>query len=81
MQVQVTLLGWLKTGVDDPDGRIELTLPDGTDVAGAIEALRETSPLLDPRACLALIGGAPAPLDRTLENGEELTLYPIFGGG
>jgi hypothetical protein len=45
MQVRVTLHGWLKVGVDDPDGLIELTLPDGTDVAAVIEALRETSPM------------------------------------
>ena len=41
MRVRVTLHGWLKVGVDDPDGLIELALPDGTDVAGVIEALRE----------------------------------------
>lgn len=41
MKVRVTLHGWLKIGVDDPDGRIELTLPDGTDIVGVIEALRD----------------------------------------
>jgi len=81
MRVRVALHGWLKVGVDDPDGLIELTLPDGTDVAGVIEALRETSPMLDPRACLAMVGGAQVPLDRTLEDGEEVGLYPTFSGG
>jgi len=81
MRVRVTLHGWLKVGVDDPDGLIELILPDETDVAGVIEALRETSPLLDPRACLAMVGGASVPLDRTLKDGEEVRLYPTFSGG
>ena len=58
MRVRVTLHGWLKVGVEDPDGLVELTLPDGTDVAGVVEALRETSPMLDPWACLAIVGGA-----------------------
>ncbi len=81
MQVRVTLHGWLKIGVGDPDGLIRLTLPDGTDVAGVIEAVRETSPLLDPRACLTLVSGASVPLDRTLKDGEELHFYPTFSGG
>ncbi len=81
MQVRVKLYGWLKVGVDDPDGLIELTLPDGTNVAEVIEIVRETSPLLDPRACLTLVGGASVPLDQPLKDGEELHLYPTFSGG
>jgi molybdopterin converting factor small subunit len=81
MRVRVTLYGWLKLGVDAPDGLIELTLPGGTDVAGAIGALRETSPLLDPRACLVIVDGAQVPLDWTLKDGEEVGLYPTFSGG
>ena len=81
MRIRVALHGWLKVGVDDPDGLIELTLPDGTDVAGVIEALRETSPMLDPRACLAIVSGAQVPLDRILKDGQEVGLYPTFSGG
>jgi hypothetical protein len=81
MRVRVKLHGLFTVGVKDPDRRIELTLPDGTDVAGAIEALRETSPMLDPRSCLAMVGGERVLLDRTLKDGEEVCLYPIFGGG
>jgi hypothetical protein len=60
MQIRVTPYGWFKTGVDTPDGLIELTMPDVTDAAGVIETLRETSPLLDPRACLAMVDDAKA---------------------
>ena len=81
MRVQAKLHGMFKIGVQDPDGVVELTLPDQTDVAGLIEVLRETSPMLDPRACLVMIGGARVPLDRTLKDGEEVHLYPIFSGG
>jgi len=70
-----------KIGVKDPDGIVELTLPDETDVAGLLEALRETSPTLDPRACLVMIGGVRVPLEQTLEDGEEVHLYPVFTGG
>ena len=81
MRVRVKLHGMFRVGVDDPDGLVELTLPDETDVAGIIEILRETSPMLDPRACLAMISGVAVPLDRTLKDGEEVLLYPIFSGG
>jgi molybdopterin converting factor small subunit len=81
MRVRFTLHDWLKVGVKDSHGLIELTLSDGTDVAGVVEALRETSPMLDPRACLVMIGGAQVPLDRTLKDGEEVSLYPTFSGG
>jgi molybdopterin converting factor small subunit len=81
MRVRVELHGFFTVGVSDPDGLIELTLPDGTDVAGVVEALRETSPMLDPRSCLAMVGGARVPLDRTLKDGEEVCLYPVFSGG
>jgi hypothetical protein len=75
------LHGLFTVGVSDPDGLIELTLPDGTDVAGVIEALRETSSMLDPRSCLAMVGGTRVSLDRILDDGEEVCLYPVFGGG
>jgi hypothetical protein len=81
MRVRVRLHGLFTVGVSDPDSLIELTLPDGTDMAGVIEALRETSPMLDPRSCLAMVGGERVLLDRTLKDGEEVCLYPIFGGG
>ena len=81
MRVRVKLHGMFKIGVKDPDGVVELTLPDKTDVAGLIEALRETSPTLDPRACLVMIGGARVSLDRTLRDGEEVGLYSVFSGG
>lgn len=81
MQVRVRLHGMFRVGVDDPDGLVELSLPDEADVAGMIEILRETSPMLDPRACLVMISGAAVPLDRTLKDGDEVLLYPIFSGG
>jgi molybdopterin converting factor small subunit len=81
MRVRAKLHGLFTIGVGNPDGLIELTLPDGTDVAGVIEALRETSPMLDPRSCLIMVGGAKVPLDRILKDGEEVQIYPIFSGG
>jgi len=81
MRVRAKLHGMFIIGVKDPDGVVELTLPDETDVAGLAEALRETSPTLDPRACLAMVGGAIVPLDRALKDGEEVHFYPTLTGG
>jgi len=81
MRVRVILYGWFRLGVENPDGLIKLTLPDDTNIARVIEILRETSPMLHSRACLAMIGGARAPLDQTFKDGEEVGLYPIFSGG
>jgi molybdopterin converting factor small subunit len=81
MWVRAKLHAMFKIGVKDPDGVVELTLPDGTDVTGLAEALREVSPTLDPRACLAMIGGTIVPLDRALKDGEEVHFYPTLTGG
>ncbi len=81
MRVRAKLHAMFKIGVQDPDGVVELTLPDETDVAGLAEALRETSPTLDPRACLAMIGGAIVPLDQALRDGDEVHFYPTLTGG
>jgi hypothetical protein len=81
MRVRVTLYGWFRLGVSNPDNALEVILPCGIDVAGVIEALRKTSPMLDPRSCLAMIDGARVPLDRILKEGEEMHLYPVFSGG
>lgn len=81
MQVRIKLYGSLTIGINDPDHLVELTLPDGTDVGGMIESLRQTSPMFDPRSCFAMVGGGRVPLDRTLADGEEVHLYPMFSGG
>ena len=81
MQVLIRLHGTFRVGVDDPDGLVELALPDETDIARVIDILRQSSPMLDPRACLAMIGGAVVPLDRALKDGDEVRLYPLFSGG
>ncbi|MGD2179150.1 MAG: hypothetical protein PVG71_15165 [Anaerolineae bacterium] len=81
MRVRIRLYGLLTIGVNDPDHLVELTLPDGTDVGGMIESLSQTSPMFDPRSCFAMVGGGRVPLDRTLTDGEEVHLYPIFSGG
>jgi hypothetical protein len=73
----------LTVAVDDPGGRLALTLPQGTDVAGAVEALREAtgSSFFDVRACLATIDGARVGWHRVLADGDELHLYHTFSGG
>jgi len=80
MRVQVTVHGLFTVAVG-PSGTVELIVPEGTDVEGVIKSLSETSSLFHPLACLAVINGMQVPLSRTLEDGEHLQLYPIFGGG
>jgi molybdopterin converting factor small subunit len=79
--VRVKLYGTLTIGVRHPDHLVELTLPEGTDLQGMIESLRHTSPMFDPRSCFAMVKGRRVPLDRTLVDGDEVHLYPIFSGG
>ncbi len=81
VRVRVKLHGLFTIGVGNPDGLIELTVPDGTDVSRVIEALRETSPMLDPRSCLVIVGGARVLLDQTLQDDEGVCLYSLFSGG
>ena len=81
MRIGVTVYGLLTAAIRDPGGRIELTLPEGSDVEGVIEILGKRSSLFDARACIAVVDGVQVPLSRTLAPGEELHLYPIFGGG
>jgi molybdopterin converting factor small subunit len=83
IQVLVQVHGLLRAAVHDPDGVLDLTLPEGTDVAGAIEALRErqASSLFDQRACMAVVDGEKVPLDHPLQGGEKLQLFHLFSGG
>jgi sulfur carrier protein ThiS len=81
MRVRVKVYGLLIAAGEDPDRLIELSLPSGTAVAGAIEALQETSSLFDPRSCLAVIDGVRVPPDHVLRDGNEVHLYHVFSGG
>lgn len=82
MRIRVIVHGLLTVAAQDPGGAIELTLPAGCDIQGAIEILHERSPVFDPRAApIPLIDGERVPLSRPLQDGEEVHLYPIFGGG
>jgi molybdopterin converting factor small subunit len=81
MRIRVTVHGMLTVAVKDPDGRVEVTVPEGTNVQGVVEKLSERSPLLDPRACLAVMGGVKVPGDRALQDGDEVHLHLIVGGG
>jgi hypothetical protein len=82
MRIRVIVHGLLTVAVKDPDGVVELTLPVGSNIQGLLEILNERSPVFDPRATpVAMIDGAQVPLSRLLHGGEEVHLYPIFGGG
>jgi sulfur carrier protein ThiS len=81
MRVTVQVHALLTVAVDAPDGRIEVSVPEGTRIQGLIETLSERSSFFDPRSCMAVMEGAPVPMDRILQAGEELHLYPLFGGG
>jgi len=82
MRIRVVAHGLLTVAVRDPGGAIDLTVPDGTDIQGVLELLHGISPVFDPRATpVTVIDGAQVPLDQVLNDGEEVHLYPIFGGG
>jgi molybdopterin converting factor small subunit len=81
IQVGVTVHGLLTAAVQDPDGKLELAVPDGMTIEGMIDMLRKRSSLFDPRSSIAVIEGVQVPLARPLQDGDEVGLYPIFGGG
>jgi molybdopterin converting factor small subunit len=81
MQIRVRLHGLLTAGIGDRDRPLELTLPPGTEVAGVFEVLHERSPMIDARACLALVNGVKVPLNWPLQDGDEVNLYHLFSGG
>ncbi len=81
MKVQVKLHGLLLAGVDAPEGILEVEIPPRSDVAALCEALSETVPLLDVRACLAVVNGVKVPYSHPLQDGDEVGLYHLFSGG
>ena len=81
MRVRVKVYGLLVAAVDNPDRHIELRLPGGTDVAGAIDVLQQTSSLFDPRSCIPAVNGERVPFDHVLHDGDEVHLYHVFSGG
>jgi sulfur carrier protein ThiS len=81
LHVTVQAHALLRLGVDSPDGRLEMAVPEGTTVEALIETLGERSSFFHPLSCMALIEGDVVSLDRILCEGEELHLYAVFGGG
>lgn len=81
MHIRVTVHGLLTVAVKDPDGRLEVTVPERTNVQGMVEILSEWSPVFDPRAYLAVMDGVKVAGDQPLKDGDEVDLHLIFGGG
>jgi sulfur carrier protein ThiS len=81
MRVTVQVHALLTVAVDSPDGRIDVTVPEGTSIQALVETLSERSSFFDPRSCMAVMEGTPVPMERILRDGEQVHLYPLFGGG
>jgi molybdopterin converting factor small subunit len=93
MRVQVCLHGWLRPGAGKPEslvasrpeaaagGKVEMELPEGSDIAGAIAVLQGAGALPDRRGYVVMVDGRRASSDRALHDGEEVHLYPMISGG
>ena len=81
MKVRVRLHGLLLAGIESPEGIVEADLPPQSDVAALFEALAEIVPMLDARACLAVVNGVKVSSDHILQAGDEVGLYHLFSGG
>jgi hypothetical protein len=81
MRVQVIAHDMLTLAVRDPDGQLEVSVPEGTDVRGLIEVLSERSPLFDPRALLAVKDHVQLSPSQVLQEGDQVHLYMLIGGG
>jgi len=74
MLIQVRLFATLREG----RGKVvEVDLPDGSsvaDLAGKLAIDRKDIAIL-------LVGGRDAPFDKTLANGDIVSIFPPVGGG
>jgi molybdopterin converting factor small subunit len=81
IRVRITMYGLLTVAVRDPESVVDVELPVGSDVAGLIDTLAETSPMFDARSILAVANGVLVGHDHQLSEGEEIGLYHTFSGG
>lgn len=81
MHIQVFVHDMLTLAVSDPDGHVELAVPEGTDIHGVVVLLSARSPLFDPRALLAVIDHVQVPMSQVLQDGDQVHLYMVIGGG
>ena len=81
MRVQVFVHDMLTLAVSDPDGQVEMTVPEGTDIHGMVTLLSERSPLFDPRGLLAVMDHVQVPMSQVLHAGDQVHLYMVIGGG
>ncbi len=81
MQASIRLFAFYRdqAGTD----RVELTLPEGATVAGAVEHLLAQRPTLprDFRPHLVAVNEEFATLDHPLRHGDEVAFYPPVSGG
>jgi molybdopterin converting factor small subunit len=81
MLVRVKLHGWLKTRLRDSSVSLEMDMPEGSDIAGLIDLLRESSSLPERRAVVAVIDRVRATHDRPLQDGDKVHFYQMVSGG
>jgi molybdopterin converting factor small subunit len=82
MQIRVIAHGLLTAAAENPEGAMALSVPQSSTIQKVLAILHERSPLFDPRAMpIAVIESHQVPLNHTLQDGDEVHLYPIFGGG
>jgi molybdopterin converting factor small subunit len=81
IRVRVTMHGLLTVAVRDPEQVVSVDLPVGSDVAGLIATLAETSPMFDARSIIAATHGTLVGHDHQLFDGKEVGLYHTFSGG
>ncbi|MBU1670566.1 MAG: MoaD/ThiS family protein [Actinobacteria bacterium] len=79
MEVEVRVATILMRKADPPLERsaFPYSLPEGTDVAGLIEALRIPPALVGS----ITVNKRRSPLDRTLSPGDDVAIVPAISGG
>lgn len=76
MEINITLHGILRDNLPrQAKGKTTLTLPDNSTVAEAVRQLNIT------RSVSAAVNGTEVELDHVLQDGEELQLFQLIGGG
>ncbi|SDE42464.1 MoaD/ThiS family protein [Sporomusa acidovorans] len=77
MVVEVRLYATLRRYTTIPNGVIIVDVPDGSTVLDLVETMK-----IDPAEIhLIMINGVGCDLDRTVNSGDRIGLFPPVGGG
>ena len=77
MEITIKLDSILKTYSKSPDGKVKLTVEEGTTVGQALEKIA----IINGVTGVIILNSKIVHEDRVLNNGDIVEVYPVMGGG